>query len=474
MSWFTLPENPTPEENRAINTRFLVCFITLAVVIVLIVLTLSPEPAGATGTTIISDDFESYTIGVLGGQDNWYNTGATHGAYVSATQSYSSPQSAYFSGSVYRYAKNEENTQYPEGQIDYWFYAENTPVKFTFDIYRYGYSSFFQVSVSSTASVLDVYIKDPATTTPVLIGSGAVLNNWNKVSIQWATITDALTNNYRASYNNSSWSSWYSKTHTLATEINLDSIQIYGYAGGSFYIDDVGIISCGIGNCGSCSGPLLCQSAGCCWDYLPGGLWLPGGNNWCGECGAGECGGDSIYDCQYCLNSLDCEGSGMCYWATSTASCLTGHPECGPGTSLFLCGNETDCINNEGYWYEGSCWTIPEPTDLIDWATYYASYGDYSTSSAWIADVASTTTSLFKKVNSFMGLFDNNFDLGTAQAKGKTFGGTIPLARGYLQIIDAFLGNMPIGELLVFVLLFMMCVGIFRLVKGLVQLLHIW
>lgn len=473
MSWFTLPEKPTTEDYRAINTRFLIVILSIAIAIAMVYLCLSPKPAGAAGETIISDDFDSYTIGVLGGQDNWYNTGATHGAYVSATQSYSSPQSAYFSGSVYRYALNEENTQYPVGQIDYWFYAVSNPVKFNFDIYRHGYSSFFQISVSSTASVLNVYIKNPATTTPVLIGSASVLNNWNKVSIQWATITDALTNNYRASYNNGSWSSWYSKTHTLATEVNLDSIEIYGYAGGSFYIDDVGIVSCGKGHCGSCSGVLLCQNAGCCWSYLPSGLWLPEGNNWCGECTTGTCGGDNIYDCQYCLTAGTCGGTN-CYWSTSTESCLTGHPECGAGTSLFLCGNSSDCTTNGGYWYENSCWTTPEETDLINWSTYYAQYGDYPTSSDWIANVASTTTSLFNKVNSFMGLFDRNFDLATAQLKGKTFGGAIPLARGYLQIIDVFLGNMPIGELLVFVLLFMMCVGIFRLVKGLVQLLHIW
>lgn len=467
MSWLTLPEKPTTEDYRAINTRLLIVVLGIIIVSVLFYLTFLKAPeVSAAVDTLVEDDFDSYGVGTLYGQDNWGGSSPS-APTVSIGEAYSSPNSVWFAGDKARYALNEDNTEYPDGQIDFYFYALNSSGNLRFYIYHHGYSSYEYVYASGT----EIFIKDPAAAM-VSIASGVTLNAWHKISIQWEYYsTSTLTNRYRANYDNGSWSSYYTKTFTLSQEGNFDSIELYGSSGGQYYVDDIGL-GCGKGNCASCSGVLLCQNAGCCWDYLPGGLWLPEGNSWCGECTTGECGGDSIYDCQYCLTPETC--TGLCYWATSTESCLTGHPECGAGTSLFLCDNSGDCTTNGGYWYEGSCWTTPEETDLIDWATYYAQYGDYPTSSDWIASIASTTTGLFKKVNSFMGLFDRNFDLGTAQEKGHTFGGAIPLARGYLQIIDAFLGNLPVGELLVFVLLFMMCVGIFRLIKGLVQLLHIW
>jgi hypothetical protein len=111
---------------------------------------------------------------------------------------------------------------------------------------------------------------------------------------------------------------------------------------------------------------------------------------------------------------------------------------------------------------------------LTNWDDYYAEYGDYATATAWITNVASTTSLFLGQMGGFLSVFENNFDLMEAFERGKNFGGAIPLARGYLTIFNDFLGGLPIGEFFIFLIIFMLAVGVFRIMRNLFQMIKFW
>lgn len=234
----------------------------------------------------------------------------------------------------------------------------------------------------------------------------------------------------------------------------------FGNAARNVYFDDFGGSNCQFNQT-----YLTCENAGCCWyySYL---LW----EYFCVECPTGEC-SSGIYDCQNCLTEETCEAEEFCYWFEGF--CRYGTGECGEGLELQFCENQADCENAGGYWYGDYCWLEAKPS-LLDFGDYYDEHGDYATPSAWIVSVASSTTGFFESIGGFLTTFEKFFDLKEAHQRGIDFGSAIPTARGFLTIFDDFLGNLPISGFFIFILGFMLAVGVFRIVRNLVQLLKFW
>jgi hypothetical protein len=179
----------------------------------------------------------------------------------------------------------------------------------------------------------------------------------------------------------------------------------------------------------------------------------------------------NYFDCKYCNTTTTCAAE-SCYWWDDGA-CHYTSGECGEGLSLQFCLTEGECESAGGFWNDDFCW-LSAGLSLTDWDDYYAEYGDYATPSAWISNLASGTGGFFRSIGGFLDVFRDFFDVKDAYAKGATFGAAIPTAFGYLDIINQFCGGFPIAELFLFTLGFMLAIGVFRIVRNLVQLIKFW
>jgi hypothetical protein len=70
-----------------------------------------------------------------------------------------------------------------------------------------------------------------------------------------------------------------------------------------------------------------------------------------------------------------------------------------------------------------------------------------------------------------LAFFSNKFQLVDAQNTGSNLGNAILVARGYSSNINQLFGSLPIAEILVFYLILLILVAVFRIVKNLINLI---
>ena len=212
--------------------------------------------------------------------------------------------------------------------------------------------------------------------------------------------------------------------------------------------------------------PYDCQLAECCWYYSRYPEF-----NVCTDCPT-ECSGGSSYNCALCLTQETCEVYlPSCYWENGECKYTTA--ECGEGLLVLFCTTQETCEANGGYWYDDFCWTSPKTT-LTSWEDYYNTNGEQETPTAFVDGLATAIGGFYSKIGGFLDTFNASFDLRGAYQRGNDFGSAIPVARGYLGIINSFCGNLPVGEFFMFILIFMLAVGVFRIVRNLIQLIKIF
>lgn len=222
---------------------------------------------------------------------------------------------------------------------------------------------------------------------------------------------------------------------------------------------------CRSNNCGECVSWYPCQNVGCCWYYS---VWLR--ENFCVSCPTGEC-ASSFYECQNCLTQGTCEAEENCYWFNGL--CKFGLGECGEGFDCQFCNTSSTCATANCYWFDNFCW-LGEPPEVTSWFDYYSEYGDYPTSSAFVNQMASTTAIVFGSIGSFLAGFVEAFDTSEALAQGSNFGSAIPKMRGYLAIFNNFFGELPVAQAFLFLISFLLAVGLFRLIRNLITLFKFW
>lgn len=278
-------------------------------------------------------------------------------------------------------------------------------------------------------------------------------------------LTEFEDNKFRVSIDNGPATDWISNTFSYLNTERLSRISEFANFPGTsdslnIWVDRIGGL-----DCGRFQTYYTCQQGGCAWYYHP----LFG--NFCAEISPLECA--SGWDtCQHCGTIETCEAEDYCYWFEN--SCWYGTGVCGEGLALQFCENQGECEGAGGYWYSNFCWLSGPPTNLLDWEDYYAEHGDYATPSAWITGVASSTTGFFGTIGGFLSSFSESFNLQDAYSKGAAMGSAIPTARSYLGIINEFLGNLPFAEFFIFILGFMLAIGVFRITRNLIQTLKFW
>lgn len=405
----------------------------------------------------IEEDFDSYPQGVLTGNGEWNtyeDVSATSGNVVSY-QNYSYP--------------NSLELEDWEGNYILPGVATSGITRFRFQYFQgeANFNHYFLINFKENEGNVGVIKIGCANLVYCYIGLNDVIDlgplnsqdtTWHKILFEW----DASANKVRAKFDNNNWSIW-DDPYDIESFNFVNKLTLFN---ADFADNDVVFFDDFSSSfCGDFITQTSCLNMGCYWYYSE---WLY--EFFCVPTPPGEC-ESGMFDCQNCLTEISCEAEDLCYWFDDR--CKFGTGACGYGLALVFCENQNDCEVAGGYWYDDFCW-LSAPVDLTSWEDYYNEYGDYATSSVWISNMASNTSLFLGQIGGFLSVFENNFDLREAFEWGKNFGEVIPKARGYLAIFNNFLGGFPIGELFAFLLIFMIAVGIFRIMRNLFQLLKFW
>lgn len=437
----------------------------------------------------IDFDPPEYATGTLSGQDGWTSVNSNIGIISEVYFNITEPYSAYFlgqtssAGNRKTFATTTEDfsfwvkPSYPAGvqdendfRIALEKYPESSP-------YYWGGVSLQCSSGDNTCETLGLRVYSTCTGYTGDAGSGLLqrIPNgvWTKIKISKNTSTEKLSytigeNEYpdaiTCGAGNSSQSDFYQA---------FKIVNIYSFNNAKIYIDDIYTYSDDPGVCSEENLEVCLTQEDCAGAY---GWWH---YNWqtnemeCGEYPSPGVCAESTWSCQYCDYS-ECVALDGCYWSDNY--CYSSEIElvCGTETSVIFCQSEGDCTTAGGYWYNDQCNYNPAPV-FTPWDDYYDEFGDYATATDWINSVASSTGGFLENIGSFMSGFQNFFNVDYAYEKGTSFGSAIPIARGYLEIINqSIFAGYPIGEIFIFVLGFYLAIGVFRMIRNLFALIKFW
>jgi hypothetical protein len=437
-------------------------------------------------TTILEEDFESCssTYGYLG-QGNCGWAGAELDINKISTTTFRSGSQGggtyLFDGQpAYGNESSKQGTSTPIGGVSFWIRGDETMDavcgdRVSFILRESGNDriEILMIAKSSPCSIsrnlFSIYYKN-SEGNYVLYKTDIPGGSFKRIVLFWNYETDK----FRIGFENEGLSDWLDVYLPFET---LNKVVFYGYAtqnpyypfnfynASKYYFDDIE----DVGYCNTFLNSFDCSVAGCVWHFWPFPGLVPE-ITFCSDIPTGDC-GSGLFDCPNCLTQETCEAQ-TCYWYQNL--CTYTGANCGEGLLTQFCYNEGDCTTAGGYWYTNFCWPSPQPTNLLDWNDYYYENGDYATPTAWITGIASSTTGFFGTIGGFLSTFSENFNLTDAYEKGSTFGNAIPLARSYLGILDEFAGNLPFGDFFIFILIFTLAVGTFRVVRNITQLLKFW
>ena len=416
----------------------------------------------AFGATIFEDSFEEYDLGALSGQGDWLDSDKT---LVEDTIKKHEIQAAVLPHYGVGYGTSRIGTSSCVGSIGFWFLVDYTSPS--------PFNNIYFTLQRSTGGYTMAYIRVNAGTDPYEVrlyykGAYAVLGSfeediWYPVDIEW----DCAIKKIRARFNEGEWSDWYTNIQEQSYEIDKVILQHNFFTSNNyadFYIDWIAetseIPSCSIEHCDLCYNWFDCEIEGCCWYYNPYFIIT----NYCALCYE-EC---SFETCGSCANQEDCEAVG-CYWTGEYCSWIVS--ECGDGLACQFCETQETCEAEDCFWSTANqtCW-YKAPTLPSDWSAYYDEHGGYEVPAGFVDDLAETTGEAFDSISSLFEGFAVSFSNSDALARGSALGQTIPKARGYLKIFGGLFGHIPIGETFVFILIFMLAIGLFRTIRHLIQI----
>jgi len=110
--------------------------------------------------------------------------------------------------------------------------------------------------------------------------------------------------------------------------------------------------------------------------------------------------------------------------------------------------------------------------DFESWENYYSEHSErFATSTPIFSSMAETFTPLITWVGNTILFFNTYFDPETAGNRGEEIGNSVRVARGYLESIDDFFGDLPISTIFIFYLITAIVIIIYRLVRGILTII---
>jgi hypothetical protein len=148
--------------------------------------------------------------------------------------------------------------------------------------------------------------------------------------------------------------------------------------------------------------------------------------------------------------------------ALASSSC--GVDDCG------LCNSTSTCYAAGCHWQNDFCYWF-SPATTTDFSIYYAANSSFATPTAFILGWVDFAKPFMENLGNWIGAFKEKFDLSDAALKGAELGDSIPISRGYLDLIDDFFDGLPVSEMFLTFLTILLLIVIFRVIKALVNFL---
>jgi hypothetical protein len=102
---------------------------------------------------------------------------------------------------------------------------------------------------------------------------------------------------------------------------------------------------------------------------------------------------------------------------------------------------------------------------------YYTDKSNYTTSTPLYDALSGAMYPVIGSIGENLSYFSNRFLLSQAQETGSNLGNAILVARGYSSNINQLLGSLPVAESLVFYIILLILVSVFRLIKNLINMI---
>lgn len=111
------------------------------------------------------------------------------------------------------------------------------------------------------------------------------------------------------------------------------------------------------------------------------------------------------------------------------------------------------------------------PVPVSNWTEYYSSVSEkFPTSTPLFNSITGSFSPIINKMMNFSLFVKEYFDVGEATSRGEDLGGAIPKARGYLEMIDDFIG-LPLSGFIIFYILTMAVVISYKIILAIIKLL---
>jgi hypothetical protein len=143
---------------------------------------------------------------------------------------------------------------------------------------------------------------------------------------------------------------------------------------------------------------------------------------------------------------------------------------CGEGAYCGNCSSITSCENAGCYWLNETCFWFPV-SPASGFSEYYASNTSFATPTAFVLNLVDFSKPFIETLGNWTSAFQENFNIASATASGLNLGLFIPEAKGYLDYIDSFFGDLPVGEFFTLLLTILILIIVFRVIKSIVGFL---
>lgn len=116
---------------------------------------------------------------------------------------------------------------------------------------------------------------------------------------------------------------------------------------------------------------------------------------------------------------------------------------------------------------------IPEyftPQNPDDW---YVEHSSFATPTAIFTSFSNSIAPVIQSVSENLYFFSSKFTSTNAKNTGEQLGNAITLARSYLEVLNGFFNNLPVGQFLLFYLIALIVIIVFRIIRNLINLIKI-
>lgn len=121
----------------------------------------------------------------------------------------------------------------------------------------------------------------------------------------------------------------------------------------------------------------------------------------------------------------------------------------------------------------GTTSTPPILPEYLGCDSYYQLHSNYSSATNLFNSICSALSPLLGSVSSNLTAFNDRFSSNDAVSSGSQFGGAILAIRGYANNLNSLFNNAPVSQALTFYIILFLAVIIFRLIRGLVNLIKL-